>query len=65
MEKDVMIELTDNESGCKLIVNGISLEDIVKKYEIVKEGGEMADLVLTIPLNKVELNALNLFYLSK
>lgn len=51
MEKDTFrIKLIQKKGICKLVINDIELENIIEKYQIIKEGGEPSKLIIQIPL---------------
>ncbi len=56
------IKLIQKEGICKLVINDIELENIIEKYQIIKEGGEPSKLIIQIPLInediKVESNTI-------
>lgn len=51
MKEDTFkIKLIQKEGICKLVINDIELENIIEKYQIIKEGGEPSKLIIQIPL---------------
>lgn len=57
MKKNIFkIKLIQKEGKCKLAINDIELENIIEKYQIIKEGGETSRLIIQIPLINEDIN---------
>lgn len=64
-EKIINVELLQDDKNCGLKINDIALEDITEKYEIIKDSNKNLKLILTIPLNNINVKANSHFCILK
>ena len=64
-EKIINVELMQDDKNCILKINNVELEDITEKYEIIKDSNKNLKLILTIPLNNINVKANSHFCILK